>query len=99
MTYTEETETLMEVVKKRGLNIWAMLAIFKRRSKLAPKIPDEVIQEICKEYLKRTGTIRSDFPYFLMVLQRKSRDYFARKNKEEHAIIKKEPVKLKITIG
>lgn len=99
MTYEAETEFLMTECKERGLNIWAMLAIFKRRSKLAPKIPDEVIQEVCKEYIKRAGTIRSDFPYFLEVLNRKSREYFATKNQKEHEAIKKEPVRLKITIG
>lgn len=99
MTYKAETELLMEQCKERGLNIWAMLAIFKRRSRLAPAIPDEVIQAVCVEYMKRIGTIRADFPYFLEVLKRKSREYFAQANIREHAAIKKEPVRLKITIG
>lgn len=62
----------MSEVKEQGLNIWAMLAIFKRRSKLSPQIPDDVIQAICGEYLNRKGTLRADFPYFLEVLKRKS---------------------------
>lgn len=96
MTYSLETEMLISEVKKRGLNIWPMLAIFKIRSKLAPKIPDEVIQAVCKEYLNKIGQLRSDFPYFLEVLKRKSEDYFARKNMRESAEIKKAPVTLRL---
>lgn len=99
LTYLLETEIMIDKVKEKGISIWAMLAIFKKRSKLAPSIPDEVIQEVCKEYLKRTGTIRADFPYFLEVLKRKSQQYFAQKNIRENDQIKKEPVRLKITIG
>lgn len=94
MTYNAETELLMQECKENGLNIWAMLHIFKRRSKLSPEIPDEVIQEVCKEYMNRKGQIRADFPYFLMVLKRKTSDYFARQRIQEHEAIKKEPVKM-----
>lgn len=99
MTYNPETELLLAECKEQGFNVWPMIAIFKRRSKLKPEIPDEVIQEVCKEYLNRKGQIRADFPYFLTVLKRKSSDFFARQRIQEHQVIKKEPVKLKITIG
>ena len=92
MTYSEPTERLMAEVKARGLNIWAMLAIFKKRSRLAPQIPDEVIQAVCLEYLSNKRIIKLDFPYFLQVLTRKSREYFFNKNQEEHEAIKKEPL-------
>ena len=99
MTYEPVTELLMLECKENGFNIWPLLGIFKRRSKLAPKIPDEVIQAICKEYLNRKGQIRADFPYFLEVLKRKSEEFFAQRNVREGEAIKKEPVKLKISIG
>lgn len=99
MTYNETTELLLAECKEQGFNIWPMIAIFKRRSKLSPEIPDEVIQEVCKEYMNRKGQIRADFPYFLMVLKRKSSDYFARQRIREHEAIKKEPIQLSITIA
>ena len=95
MKFTKHTEQLLEMVKKDGLNIWAMLHIFKKRSKLAPNIPDEVVQNVCNEYIMRKGKIRKDFPYFLTVLERKSRDYFAKAAIKEHEEIKKSPPVLK----
>lgn len=95
MTYSPETEIYIAEVKKRGLNIWAMLAIFKRRSKLSPKIPDEVIQSVCKEYLFNKRQLRADFPYFLEVLKRKSFEYFSNKEVEEGQRIKNEPLAIK----
>ncbi len=99
LTYLLETELMIDKVKTKGVNIWAMLAIFKKRSKLQPEIPDEVIQAVCLEYLTNKRIIKLDFPYFLQVLTRKSREYFAQKEISEHARIKSEPCKLKITIG
>ncbi len=99
MTYSAETELLIANCKEQGFNLWPMLAIYKKRSKLKPEIPDKVIQAVCVEYLKRAGSLRADFPYFLEVLKRKSQEYFAAQQIYEHAKIKKEPVRLKITIG
>lgn len=99
MKFSDKTLEMLRIVKAEGFNVWAMLHIFKRRSKLKPDIPDEVVQMICAEYLKKKGAVRADFPYFLEVLKRKSADYFAKKEIEEHEKIKKEPVRLKISIG
>ncbi len=92
MTYSKETELLMVRCKEQGFNLWPMLAIFKRRSQLKPNIPDEVVQNVCKEYLGRMRELRANFPYFLKVLENKSREYFAKENIKEHQRIKKEPM-------
>lgn len=99
MTYTEKTERMVQMVKDTGFNIWAMLGLYRKRSKLKPQIPDDVVQGVCMEYLSKQGKIRSDFPYFLTILEKKSHAYFAKQNIDEHERIKREPVKLKITIG
>lgn len=85
----------MDEIKGRGLNLWAMIGVFKRRSKLSEEIPDEVVNAICREYLRRAGTLRQDFPYFLTVLKMKSAEHFANKNRAEHAVIKNEPMAIK----
>lgn len=95
MTYSGETELLMQTCKEQGFNLWPLLAIFKRRSQLKPEIPDEVIQGVCKEYLGRMRNIRAGFPYFLKVLENKSREYFAKQQIAEHVKIKKEPMAFK----
>ena len=95
MKYDEPTERLIAECKQRGFNMWPMLAIFKKRSKINQDIPNEVISEICKEYLKMTRTLNADFPYFLKVLENKSREYFAKQQVAEHWKIKKEPMAFK----
>lgn len=98
-TYLPETEELLSQVKAKGLNVWAMLAIFKKRSGLVHKIPDPVIQAVCKEYLKMylysmggQGKIRQDFPYFLEILKRKSSEHFAKESMAEGEWWKKQPL-------
>ena len=84
--YSREVILLMTEVKKEGLNIWAMLGLFKRRSKLKPDIPDEVIKKVCLQYLHYKEKIDNSFPYFLQVLKRESEQYFARENIRLHNI-------------
>ena len=93
--YKPETENLLLQVKARGFNIWGCLGMFKRRSKLRHPIPDEVIQEVCLEYLKREGQIESSFPYFLQVLKMKSSQHFSRQNEAEGQRYKSEPTAFK----
>lgn len=94
-TYNPQTEEMLQSLKQNGHNLWPMLHIFKRRSKLAVEIPDEVIQAVCVEYTKRGSLVRSGFPYFLTVLKRKSEEYFAKQNVTEGEKIKKEPLAMK----
>lgn len=95
MTYSDKTEEMLKSLKERGFNLWPMIHIFKRRSKLAVEIPDEVVQAVCIEYAKRGSVVRSGFPYFLTVLKRKSEEYFANQNVIEGIRIKNEPLALK----
>ncbi len=89
--YSGQTEELIEKVRKQGLNIWAMLGLFKKRSKLRVEIPEEVVESVCQEYLKRGHSLEHSFPYFLQVLKNKSEQYFARQNEEEGYKLKTSP--------
>jgi len=93
--YSQETEGLLYQCKLQGFNVWPMLALFKRRSGLAPAIPEVVIKEVCNAYLGRMRDIRADFPYFLKVLENKSREYFANQQVKEHIRLRKEPMAFK----
>lgn len=95
MTYLPETEAMLKSLKDQGINLWPMLHVFKRRSKLSVEIPDEVVQAVCIEYKKRGHIVKSGFPYFLTVLKRKSKEYFANQNVIEGINLKKEPTNLK----
>ena len=95
LTYTPETESLLSEVKAKGMNLWPLLGIFRKRSKLREPIPDEVIQQVCLEYLKRAGEIDSAFPYFLEILTRKSKEHFGRQSELEGQRYKKEPTAFK----
>lgn len=92
MTYSPETELYIATCKEQGFNLWPMFGIFKRRSRLNQNIPDEVIQAVCKEYINNAKPLRANFPYFLKVLENKSREYFAKQQIAEHIKIKREPM-------
>lgn len=94
--WNDKTISYIKKVKESGFNLYPMIGLFKKRSKLNEPIPDEVIQAVCVEYLKRGEGINGTFPYFLTVLKEKSREHFAKENIRKHAEMKKEPVKLKI---
>ena len=96
--FSEETLRHIQLVKNKGLNLWPLMGTYKRRSKLSEPIPDEVVQKLCRHYLK-ADNIRSDFPYFLRMLELFTREHFAEQNKREHQKYKNEPVKLKIQLG
>ena len=77
-----ETIALLNQVKARGINTFALLAIYRKRSKLQPEIPDEVLQKMCHVYLQ-TDKVDHSFPYFLRVLQSETEKYFSNKNEQE----------------
>lgn len=88
MAYTQHTLSKMNSVKELGFNIFAMLHLFRKRSKLNQEVPNDVVSAVCDEYLRRHRLIRKDFPYFLQILERKTREYFAMKEVNEAKRIK-----------
>lgn len=95
MAYTQKLLTKMIFVKDQGFNIFAMLHLFRKRSKLREEIPEEVISLVCDEYIKNHGNIKKDFPYFLQVIKKQSGLYFARRNEKEGLRFKTEASSLK----
>lgn len=98
MEFNEKTNSYIKAVKDCGLNLYPLLGIFKKRSKLREPLPDEVVQAVCVEYLKRADKVDKSFPYFITVLKAKSHEYFANNQIREHEKMKKEPVRLKIRL-
>ena len=90
--YTDKTKALLKAVYEKKFNIYAMLNLFKKRSKLKPEIPESVIQEVCLQYLSMSADVDNTFPYFLKVLKMKTAEYFANQNIREHQEIKKQPM-------
>ena len=78
MPYTQKLLKKMLFVKDNGFNIFAMLHLFRKRSKLNQEVPEEVVSLVCDEYIKNHDSIKKDFPYFLQVLKKQSGLYFAR---------------------
>jgi len=74
---------LLAEVKKKGINIYMLLNLYKKRSKLRVDIPEEVIHSLCTAYLENDRPIRSDFPYFLQMLKKKTEEYFSKQNENE----------------
>lgn len=95
----QEVVDIAKRVQAEGFNVYALINKYRRLSKISPQIPDEVILRICKNYLINKDKIKNKWPWFLKTLAEETRIYFAKQNVSEHAKIKKEPVKLKITIG
>lgn len=93
MNEQNETVKLLEECKQKGFNMYPLIGLYRKRSKLAPKIPETVIKEVCLEYL-RNKPVRADFPYFLAVLKNKTRNYFAQENVRESQALKREPTRL-----
>lgn len=91
MIKSQKTRELLKEVHHKGLNIYMMLGLFKKRSKLKPEIPEEVIDNVCGHYLNNKKTIEKDFPYFLAVLKSESSKYFAERNQKDHSEIKNSP--------
>ena len=85
----------MKRTAANGLNIWALLGMFKKRTKLRYAVPEEVIVAVCQDYLSRGTGIESPFVYFLRVLKSKSEQYFSRQNEREGQRYKDEPLAIK----
>lgn len=89
MEYKSTKELLAEVYKT-GVNIYALLGLYKKRSKICVQIPDEVLNNLCKSYLKNNPKVKNSFPYFLRVLAATTEEYFSRQNENESKNRKKE---------
>ena len=81
--YSQETRDKLEETKGRGINLYALIHIYRSRSKISPTIPEEVINNLTRAYLQTDAKLDHSFPYFIKVLQRETEKYFSKKNEEE----------------
>jgi hypothetical protein len=86
----QPVDNAMKEVMALGLPIYALIGRYRKLSKLAPKIPDEVILRVCGQFTAQRGHIVSPWPWFLRVLQSETEKYMANRNIQEHAEFKKD---------
>jgi hypothetical protein len=94
MSDQEEAEKLMAAVYKRGVNIYMFINKVKKRLKRVDNFPAIVIIEVCKEYtrFKDMDKIKSDYAWFIRVLEQKSSEWHANHQIKEHSKYKNEPM-------
>lgn len=80
----------LKKVHSDGFNISQMINRVNKKLKRIEPFPEEVILAVCDEYWKYKDTIKSQWPWFVRVLEAKSAEYYANKNIQEHAEIKKQ---------
>jgi len=97
-----ELDLLRKAVHEKGFNISVLINKFKKTQverKALYQVPESVFCDVCKEYLKNGDRIDKSYPYFMKVLVMKAQESCANAQIKEHAKFKKEPARLKITIG
>lgn len=81
-----------EACKKKGLNIYALTGKFYKDNKLRDRLPQEVVESIVDEFLRVGDVIHgAAWPYFRGMLYRKSREWNAQRQQDEHNAVKKAP--------
>jgi len=81
-----ETQKILKIVYYEGFNIYQLINRVKKRLgwDVNRNFPDEVIQNLCKQYLKDKKKIKYQWPWFVKVLSEKSAEYYVQKNIEEN---------------
>ena len=88
----EAIKLKLKQVKEQGLNIYSLMNRF-RKERGWPKemlIPDEVLDKICDQYLKRQEKLKNAWPWFIQALKAESAQWFAKQNIAEHQRSKRE---------
>jgi len=89
-----EADKLLKEVNSKGLNIYELINKLKKQIgwRKAQEFPAEVLIVVCKQYLKDKGKIKSDWAWFIKVIQAESAAHFARKSVQEGEKYKSMPV-------
>ena len=81
-----ETIKILKIVYNEGFNVYQLIHRVKHKLGWAKdrKFPEEVILNLCKQYLKDRKKIRNEWVWFVKVLGEKSAEYYAQKNIDEN---------------
>lgn len=93
--FSREFVQKAEAAKGLGFNIYQLTGKFYKTSKVCEKLPEDVLDSVLDEVIKRHEHIKDPFPYFLTVLKSKSSEYFSLRNQLESKKIKSQPVSIK----
>lgn len=87
-----QVKEAMDQVLKAGFNIYAM--VYKAKISLKQpqdwQFPDQVILKVCDAYNKERGEIIDPWPWFMTVLTRESKNWFAEQNIAQAQTYKKD---------
>lgn len=91
--HSAECLLIMKEVYEKGLNIYQLENRLKKEMKpISGFFPDQVIEGVCKDFLKSQERISSPWAWFVKTFKMQSADYFAKQNQKEHEKYKKEPM-------
>ena len=89
--FSQETKLLMFQVSA-SMNIYAMLNRLKATRKENIYLPEPVVAEVCRCYLKNKDKIKNNYAWFHRVATLKDREYRIAQTIKENDSRKREPV-------
>jgi len=73
--FEQATIDRLNEIKRQGFNLYTLINMFYRRTKLRLNIPDAVVMRVCDSFEKYKP--KEPFPYFMRVLKAESEQHFA----------------------
>jgi len=87
---SEKLKATLDQILKDGFNIYKLLERLKKELKWEKGrlFPEEVLLKVCDSYAKNKATVKDQWAWFKVAIQKASEEYFAAKNIEEHRKMK-----------
>lgn len=79
----EHLDLACKTVCDSGMNIYCLIGHYRKRSKYTGQIPDDVIINVCNQYLNPHKPILNQWAWFVAALHRATQDYFHQQNKKQ----------------
>lgn len=79
----EHLDLACKMVCDSGMNIYCLIGHYRKRSKYTGQIPDDVIINVCNQYLNPHKPILNQWAWFVAALHRATQDYFHAQNKKQ----------------
>jgi len=89
-TASPSSDAIKKEVYKKGLNIYALINRLNNDRKSVVKIPDSVIDGVCRKYLANPDAVENQWAWFMRVLNAELDQHNANMRIAEHAKTKKE---------
>lgn len=93
--FSKEFVQKAEAAKGLGFNIYQLTGKYYKQSRLCERLPEDVLDSVLDEVIKRHQLVKDPFPYFITVLNSKSAEYFSQRNQIDSEKLKNEPTSMK----